>query len=59
MKLQDRFRRDFGEWRSNLPPATVRFARAGHPQLPDKHFRDGNSLAAVNELLEEQPIRWV
>ena len=28
-----------------LPPATVRFARAGHPQLPDKHFRDGNSLA--------------
>jgi hypothetical protein len=21
MKLQDRFRRDFGEWRSNLPPA--------------------------------------
>ncbi|HEX5718731.1 MAG TPA: hypothetical protein VF179_21400 [Thermoanaerobaculia bacterium] len=42
-----------------LPPATVRFARAGHPQLPDKHFRDGNSVAAVNELLEEQAIRWV
>jgi hypothetical protein len=30
-----------------------------HPQLPDKHFRDGNSLAAVYELLEKQPIRWV
>jgi uracil-DNA glycosylase len=41
-----------------LPSSTARFARAGHPQLPDKHFRDGNSLAAVNELLEERPIRW-
>ena len=42
-----------------LPPAVARFARAGHPQLPDKHFRDGNSLAAINGLLQDAPIRWL
>lgn len=41
-----------------LPPTVARFTRAGHPQIPEGYFKDGNPLTAVNEQLDV-PIRWL
>jgi uracil-DNA glycosylase len=43
------------------PKNGVRYVRAGHPQIPEKHFEAGNPLEMINEALDKSApkIKWV
>ena len=44
--------------RLHLPSRVAQFAKAAHPQLAGRYFMNGNPLDAINELLDDHPIRW-